>query len=404
MKGSWLVLLALAGCPKAGPATQDAELPETASGIALQAPTQILEGGANDLEPGHRGHALGFLIATSPEPAGGEWGPRALYDPDGWVQRQGVTALVGRLHEPATRVLLLDYVRRASGDPYSRGFAGVRLRNLDGDDARIAREATAAAWRAETQRWRQAPLALAALLLGDDEASGPLTGALARGDLALEPDFLVDVGRSGRPDLLASLQEGADWVEPELELVYAVARLSLGDPSGEQILRKALTSPDIGVQLEALEHLASLRNDEADALLRRASGQGTGLVRQTAQLALAARGQAPSEVIVTAATAPDDEIRASAVRFAGERLAGTAASTALSRRDARALEEVLQAGLRDLDPEVRRAAVRGIAAARLPDRPLLLSGSLTDDALDTRLQAAGALLTLASESAGPSRP
>lgn len=396
-----LVLLC-AGCPKRAPVGVDNELPEHVEAVEAQAPREILVAGAEHGEPSHRGHALGFLIATSPEPGGGEWAARALYDPDGWVQRQGVVALVGRLEEPEAQEHLIAYLSRASADPYSRGYAGVRMRGLELEPAARVRDALREAWRAEGQRWRQAPLALAALLHGDDDASEPLKGALSRGDLALEMDFVRDVGLSGRSELLPALQEGSDWVEEELSLVYAVARLSLGDGSAEQVLRKALGGSDAAVQLEALDHLASLDGPEAEALLRRASGQGSDLIRRTASLALAARGVEPTATIVRAASDPDDEIRALAVRFAGERLAHT---PSLPRKDARALEEVLQAGLVDSDPEVRRGAVEGVAAARLPDRPRLLAPALVDDAYDTRLQAAGAVLAAQRDGAtGRPRP
>lgn len=376
----------LAGCPKPSAGVVDLDLPEQSNGLAERPPLEILEEGAASLEPSHRGHALGFLVATSAEPGGGPWAARALYDPDGWVQRQGVLALVGRLSEPEARAHLVEYIARDTADPYGRGYAAVRMRDHGTSELR---ETLSKAWRAEPQRWRAAPLALGALVHGDEDALEPLKGALSRGDLALEVQFLADVGDSGRPELLDALQEGEDWVEEELELSYAVARLSLGDPSGEQILRKAIGADDAGVQLEALDHLSSLHQPAAEALLQRARNQGSDLVKAWAELALAARGSADPSVIVVASGSTDPEIRALAARFAGERL-GTGSPPA--KKVARQLETVLQKALLDPDADVRRGALHGIGAAQLDAREGLLAHVLTDDSFENRLEAAGLLL------------
>lgn len=387
--GPLVAMLLLGGCPKAPVSTMDAELPERASGLSERPPQEILEEGASSLEPSHRGHALGFLIATAEQPGGGEWSARALFDPDAWVQRQGVLALAGRLDEPESQAHLAAYLERKTADPYSRGYAAVRLR---GSSTEAIRDSLHRAWTAEPQRWRAAPLALGALVHGDESALEPLSAALARGDLALEPQFVDDVGHSGRSELLEALQEGESWVEEELALAYAVARMSLGDPSGEQVLRKALSSSDTGQQLEALDHLSTLRDPAADALLRRARGQGSELARTWAELALAARGQADASVIAAASQSEDSEIRALAAGFAGVRLS----RGELSRKGGRQLEEILQRALVDRDPSVRRGALRGIEAATLADREGLLSPILVDESFENRLQAAGLLLAIRS--------
>ena len=385
--GAVLAVLFLApGCKKQGAAVVDLDLPEKPTVTSEQPPQDILEDAAGSLEPSHRGHALASLIATSEQPGGGPWGPRALFDPDAWVQRQGVQALVGRLSEPETVAHLVAYVARDSADPYSRSFAAVRMQAHSSPELR---DALSTAWRSEPMRWRAAPLALGALVHGDDAALTPLSAALSRGDLALEPQFVADVGRSGRTELLPALQEGEDWVEPELELAYAVARLSLGDPSGEQLLRKALSSDDSGAQLEALTHLSEIQGPVADALLKRARSQGSDLVRAWAELALAARGQADPSVIVVASGSADAEIRALAARFAGERLA---VGDLRSRKAQRQLENVLRTSLADGRAIVRRSALLGLEHAPLEDRKLLLSTVLMDDSLENRLQAAGMLL------------
>ncbi|MEZ4321207.1 MAG: hypothetical protein R3F61_27275 [Myxococcota bacterium] len=379
-----LALLLLAGCPKQTASVVDIDLPEKASGLTERPPREILEEGAASLEPSHRGQALGFLIRTSPEPGGGEWGPRALYDPDGWVQRQGVQALVERIEEPEARAHLVDYLGRDTADPYSRGYAAVRLRDHSSPEVRAT---LTEAWRAESQRWRAAPLALGALVHGDETALEPLSAALSRGDIALEAEFVHDVGASGRPELLAALQEGEDWVEEELALAYAVARVSLGDGSGEQLLRKALSSEDATTQLDALDQLSDLHDPAADALLRRARSQGPELMRTWADLALAARGDGDPAIIVTAAGSSDGEIRALAARFAGERLEAGA-----PKKVARSLEQTLRGAVLDRDARVRRAALGAIGAAHLADQAVLLGPVLTDESFENRLEAAGLLL------------
>jgi hypothetical protein len=381
-----LTLLPASGCKKQGPSIVDLDLPEKPTITSQRPPLEILEDAAGSLDPSHRGHALSTLIATARDPGGGEWGPRALYDPDAWVQRQGVQALVGRLSEPETVEHLEAYVSRDSADPYSRSYAAVRLQD---HSSPALRDALSEAWRTEPMRWKAAPLALGALVHGDDDARVPLSAALARGDVALEPQFIADVGRSGRPELLDALQEGEDWVEPELALAYAVARISLGDPSGEQLLRKALGSDDSGAQLEALTHLSEIQGPIADALLKRARNQGSDLVRAWAELALAARGQADPSVIVVASGSADAEIRALAARFAGERLA---AGDLRSRKATRQLENVLRTALVDARAIVRRGALLGLERAPIDDRDVLLNPVLADDSLENRLQAAGMLL------------
>ncbi len=185
-----------AGCAHQASTAIDPTLPESDAARDRGTAVEILTRAADDAEPGPRGRALGLLIRASREPGGGEWGARALWDPDAWVQREAVHALAERLPEPASRDLLIDYVGRDTAEPYVRGSAALALARSGSTDTR---DALAAAWRAEPAPWRAAPLQLAAAVLGDAEAIEPLARTIASGELPLEVDFVLDVGTSGCP-------------------------------------------------------------------------------------------------------------------------------------------------------------------------------------------------------------
>lgn len=387
-------LLLLAGCPSRGLVDVDPSLPDAVQVVPVQEPGEILVDAASNPDPTPRARALHLLIAVAVEPGGGEWGARALGDPDPWVQRRGMDALAKRLPEPESARLLRDYALRTDSlsDPYVRGAAALRLAWAGQADEPL-RDAMSTAWRAEDAGWRQAPLALAAAVLGDDAAIEPLTAAISRGNVALEVEFVLDLGKSGLIALVPALREGGGWVEDELRLPYSVAQVALGDPSGEGALRKALSDADPEVRLEALDYLSRMHDPTSVALLRRARDHGTDLVRWYAALALAGRHAASSDLFERAMLDGDRDVRLLAVRFAAE--AASDPVGAPGRKAVRVARRVVKDGLADPDPEVRSTSLQAMATLGVDGEEDSVEAGLTDEYLDVRVEAAGTMLLLA---------
>jgi HEAT repeat protein len=382
-----LGVMAAAGCAGKRGIAIDPTLPDGAAEVEHRHPDEVLAVGAGDDDPNLRARALGLLIRTTEEPGGGAWALRALYDPDPWVQRSGLEALTPRLDEPETVALLESYVSAdlSTSDPYVRGGAVMRLAAAGHTGTR---DVVMSGWRAESLPWRAAPLQLAAAVMGDAEAVAPLAKTLSRGDLPLEVEFVLDVGRSRLDELVPALREGSEWLEPEMELPFAVARVSLGDAAGEGPLRKALMSGDDIRQLEALDYLSKLRDPAADALLRKARSEGSELARWYAELALLARGEGNAERLEKAMANEDREVRTLAVRFA------TDVAAFESRKSQRTAKRVVRAALFDDDASVRTEAVRATAALGLNTEAEGLIVALSDEFFAIRVEAAGAILLL----------
>jgi len=379
--------LALVGCQKRATLAVDHTLPETQTEVASMVPEQILQTAAQSTDPTPRARSLGFLITVAEHPTDGDWAKRALEDDDPWVQRAAVYALAERLPEAKAQELLEQFVATPDADPYVRGAAGIRL---VGTHAETALPVLSAAWRSETALWRIAPLALAAAALGDDDAMEPLQRAIRRGELALEVDFVLDLAQSGLPELLPALREGSDWVEEELQLPYAVALVSLGDPSGEQAIRKALNASDVEACLEALDYLAVLDHPTSTSLLKRARSHASHAVRSYASLVLAARMADSPEVFEKAMADADPEIRALAVRYAAE----AAQNPTAHRKVSRVGQSLVSGALEDIDPSVRTEAMRAAVKLALRLEDAALDQNLRDPYEALRIEAAGTLLTL----------
>ena len=389
MRAATLALvLALVGCAPKKPDAVESFLPEAVAQVEAVPPRQILEEGAEQLDPTPRAAALGWLIALSEEPGSEPWGPRTLYDPSAWVQRAGVDALASHLEQPAARSALEDYVALGQADPYARATAGIQLASVGSEPAA---KALSEAWRAEREPWLVAPLALAAAAHGDEEALAACSDALASGEIGLELSFLEEVGRSAHPELQEGLKEGSQWIEEELALPYAAARVQLGDPSGEQEFRKALQDADATVRLGAIDLLLRLDHPTATALLQKARNDNTTLVRWYARLALAARS-GDFDLFEKAFAEPDVEVRQLAVRLAARASSDPAAGA--NRKQLKAAERVVLAGLADPDSAVRLEAVRGAARLDLRGSSEVVAGLTRDPWILLRIEAAGAALAL----------
>lgn len=371
-----LAALLLGGCVKKAPAGVDLDLPEESGAVEARPPLEVLEEFAASEDPSLRARALRILVAHDPS----TWGARALFDPDGWVQRQGARSLRDR---PEGEALLDAFVARSTGDVYARTEVALHRAEAPITDA----------WRAETDRYRAAPLAYGAVLHGDAEALPPLVQAVSRGELALEEDFVRSLGRcrsfdsapAGACDaLLDALKAGEEWVEEELHLAYGAARMLLGDPSGEQLLRKGLAG-DLRSQVATVDQLAFLDSAEATALLNRAAGSSESLVQSYAGLVLASRGAGSIEPFQKAAASSTDEQRALAARFIGVRLKRG------ERKFVRQLEQLLDNLAVDLATDVRQAAIEAAIDAGLTDSARYRR-ALTDESPAIRILAAGRLL------------
>ena len=377
----------LGGCLKKPLQTVDSTLPEPETELGTLLPETVLTSAAQSTDPTPRARALSFLISTN-GPDAQSWARVALEDADPWVQRAGVYALAERLPSTEAKDLLEHFVG-TDGDPYVRGAAGYRLASTE---SVVAAERLAEAWRSERELWRIAPLALAAAELGDTEAVPALQQAIRRGELALEIDFLKDLAGSGQAELLPALREGADWVESELRLPYAIALVSLGDPSGEQALRKALGSSHVQECLEALDYVSELDHPTANTLLRKARSNPSHHVRTYAALALAARTADGMDIFTEAMGDSDPEIRELAVRFAAQ----VAQNPNASRKSMRSGSAVVSEALSDPNASVRSEAMKATVTLGLHGQNDALHRNLRDQYEALRIEAAGALLTLDS--------
>ena len=384
-----LLGLALWGCSARPAAPVDPTLPEANAEIPDLRPRQILMDGAENLDPSTRAMALSWLVRLDEAPAGGTWGPRCLYDPSAWVQRAGVFALADRLSETDTRVLLEEYISQGHADPYVRGMAGLRLAGVGSPSAAAT---LSGAWRDTSESWQVAPLALASAAHGDPDALEALAEAVRSGEIAMELDFLRDLGASGHADLLPALQEGARFAEDEIRLPIAVALVELGDPSAEQVLRKALQHTDTDIRLGAVDLLVELDHPTANALLQRARNDSSDLLRWYARLALSARTGSDPESFEKAFQEVDPEVRALAVRLSAVAAAHPVAGS--NKRVPRAAERLAAVGLDDPATAVRLEAVRAAAALGLDNQANHVATLTRDAWVQLRIEAAGAALSL----------
>ncbi len=367
-----LLCLVLVACPKGRQATFDPNLPEHVDIVTAADPLEVLRSGADSADPTPRARALALLAASGPD-----WDDEGLSDASPWVQRAVIEAVADR-GDGAGRSALEALATREDLDPIVRGLAAVRG------------EASAPGWQDAHEPWVVAPLALAAMAHGDDGAREALADALATGELPLEVELVLEVGRSGDPALLPALQRAQDRVEDELVLAVAAARLLLGDSTAEQVFRKAITDSDVERRLEALDYLVDIDAAAAEALLRKAAGQGPELVTWYAELALAARTGSDPDLFARALADADREVRVLGARFAGEAAAGGPAN----KKVVKAARKAIVDALADPDAPVRAEALRAVSRVGLEEARAAATALLGDEHQLVRIEAAGALLTL----------
>lgn len=389
----WLPLLVgLSACVHRADLESESVLTDGPPTVAAMAPAALLAEAANNGDPTPRARAVALLVGTDLT-----WGARGLLDPDPWVQRHTADALIQRLPQADAAKQLAEFAVREDSlaDPFVRATVAAALVR-SGLGTPELRSALSASWKAEHDRWRRAPLALAAAQLGDNTALAPLQTALAAGDVPLEVEFLLAIAGSGLVDLIPALRTGSSVAEEELALPWAAAQAGLGDREGEAVLRRALTDPDEWVRLEALDVVVRLPEAAAVPLIKHADGRGSALVRSYAAEALASFGKGDLASLERAMGKLDRDERLLAVQFAEK----VAADPLLAKRGVRTVRKVARTGLTDEDPEIRARACAAIGALGVDGERALLEGLLQDDYLDVRIEAAGALL----QAGQPERP
>ena len=352
----------------------------------------VLAAAAGDLDEGVRARALGALVRSSPEPAGGAWAPRGLYDPSPWVQRATLDALSSRRADAASRQVLHQTAQRTDLDPYVRCAAAAALHVAPPSGL------LETVRRAETEAgapWRAAPCALAAAQLDDAEAEDRLALILAEGDLPFNLRFLRDVGDAGFTGLVPALIEASSLVEDALVPAIGATLLQLGSARGEALLKDGLASKDPMRQLESLDALSAVDTPSATAALRRAAVTTSGDTRTCARLILSGREDLDLDLAVEATNGDDRELRAFALQHTGRglvRLRAHAEDPRAVRRAQRAALELFLQGADDPESPVREAAAEALGSLPLPAAQDRLGGLLLDESARVRVAAALSLL------------
>jgi HEAT repeat protein len=379
-----IVLVACGGRRGAGPGVST---PGPAPGNRHAAAEAALDAATAEAEPGLRGAALAARIRTSPEAAGGDWAPRALYDPSPWVRRQAALALADRLPEPASLSALQELVARPDLDAYTRCGAGMHLARA-GDQSTLP--AVTAALDAASEGWEAAPCALTAAAMGSAGAVPRLEQALREGELPLELGFVRDLSGSGLAEVAPAVGEAVGLVEEPLRIPLAAAWMELGGTGGAAALRAALNAGMPEDQLTAVDFLVRSEASPAEELLKKAAGSD-GPARGYARLALAARVGDLGPAQAAAVDVEDRDARLLAMELTGELVSRLDDPGGRVGRKARAL---LVGGLSDPDDAVRLAAARALARVGTPAEADALEPLLMAEGVALRVAAAEALLRL----------
>ena len=361
-------------------ATVDEPVPDSLRGVLAE--------GAEALDVTIRQHSLGQLVRFGEEPGGGDWASRALHDPSPYVQRRAVEALGARLPERRSMTHLQEVVGRVDIDAYTRGHAA---RLLAGADDLSTLPVVQDALTASQEDWERAPLAFAALMLGDDDALAGLDQALRRGDFPMEVDFFLDLGVSGRPELAEPLAAATERLEEDLLLPAAVSLIRLGHDTGPRVVKDVLGADDPELRLQALDFLADLEGDESTALIERARAAGPPPVSTYAELVAFARGEGSPRLALEQVTRIDRESRQQAVWAMGRHLVAVP-----DTRHERDLRQALRYALGDVELVVVHEAIEALALAGGPDDVPALEDLLQQEFLGVRVAVAAAILEIGS--------
>jgi len=371
----WLLVGLLVGCGRTGaPADVGPMIPDHAAAIASVDPSEVLETYATDPQPNLRAQAVRWRVR------GGGEGPDD--DVSSWVQRAVVVGLTQRGADVAA---LLAIARRADRDPWVRALAA-----LARPDEAMAE--ALADYRVEASEWRRIPLALGAWAAGDRSAKAFLVRDLRAGVLDWNVELILAIGDHGDADVAAALAVAQGAAEPELELAIAAARLQLGDLGGVAALQRVIDGSNVEARLEVLDLLVHVPGEASDQLIVRAGAEGPELVTWYAELAGIDRGTTKEGRLQAAMSAERAEVRELALRFAAPgvvTLPWRPRPLVDDKRRERAAP-LVESGLSDVDPRVRRQALESAAALGLGVTPAARGLALDADP-QVRIAAAGLL-------------
>lgn len=336
----------------------------------------VLVAGAADTDLGVRRLAVGALVRSAPEAAGGAWGRRGRYDPSEYVKRATIDALGGRTDDEAALALLKDFAAAGDVPPWTRARAAVAIaRRGPGERAFLAGIAASNP---------TAGAQLAGALAGDEAARVRLGERLAEGGIPLELWFFDELGRSGIEGVGPPLTVALDTLEPELRLAAAGALLGLDAGAARAPLLQALRA-DEDTALEALEVLRDVEGPAATEILREALAGGTELTRGVARMAVLARGDGDlREAARVLDEEEDGELQAAAAWAIGARLGRDGEAKAGAR-------EALRARLGSPDVSLQLAAVRALGRSREPEDRQALLAVLDDESMLVAVTAADQL-------------
>ena len=347
--GVCLVTLGLGGCLHRGAAPEASTVGAPAMGGNHAGARKVIEEAASGLDAGQRARAIASLIAQ--EPTVQVWGARGVYDPDPWVQRRALEALV--VHpDPAARDLVVGLASRPGTRP---AVACLAAGTLGKDAPEAVREAVAARLQGAAE-YDRAPCGLAGARLGIPGALETGIAALQEGALPLDIDFLRDARGWTDPAWVAALEGALELVEPEMRAPLAGALLWLGSGAAQTVLAADLNNADPMVRFAALDAVSHGPENVAMPLLRRA-GDDPGV-----RLARVGLGEVDVGLLQAALFAEDRDQRADGLMALGTLLARPTDNRKLHRM----APELIRKGLLDPDETVRLAALFAAAESKNP--------------------------------------
>jgi len=282
---------------------------------------EVLDASAADEDPMVRGMALRKLIELRPSPDWAAWGQRATWDPEEWVQRQGVEAIAGHLPDSESVNQLRGVLERANVSPFVRCRAAMHLvqaSSLGGEFHRSLLASVQEAAASTRQPQNRSPCWVVGAVLGDADMATRLAAMLADGEVPLDLMFVDDLGRSDLSDMVESIESGMEWFEEPMEIPMASVLFRLGSDLGEARMTTAFRDPMVEPGLEALDLLANVRTERTTRLIEVASRSTVEEVQLYARLILTSRGKGKWQWLDEAAQSNDRETRLWAAQFVGD--------------------------------------------------------------------------------------
>jgi HEAT repeat protein len=347
----------------------------------------VLEQANTLIEVSIRQRSTSLMVRYWPEPAGGEWGKRGIFDPSPYVQRRTIEALQTRLHESESRLILIDFLKNEQADPFTRGKAALALAKNGQTEILGQLQDSLAVPRHLSY---QAPLALAASILGDSSAQDLLLLALKQGDFPLEIDFFIDCGSLTINGLSQALSDGLPLLEEELHLPVARSLILLGSKKGVDIFQKAFRSDNVELQHEALDLLWDLKHPQVISLLKKAKKSGASSTASHARLILASHDTSLPDTALKAIKSNDREQRSLGIRCLREWKRRHPESAKTDKR----LQQVAILSLSDLEAVVQQEALQLLGSAGKKTSFRHLTPFLSSEDPRLRVEAAGAILQI----------